>query len=59
MYYLIMSFVLYQDKFTALHYAAPAGHIDVTKLLLDNGADVYSRDKVSDKVRDPTNCLCK
>ena len=48
MYYLIMSFVLYQDKFTALHYAAPAGHIDVTKFLLDKGALVNLRDKVSD-----------
>ena len=43
-----MSFTLYQIGFSALHCAAIRGYIDVTRLLLDKGADVNSRDNVSD-----------
>ena len=45
-----MSFTLYQIGFTALHYAAAGGHTDVARLLLDKGADVNSRDNVSDMI---------
>ena len=45
--HLMTSFILYQMGRTALHYAAMYGHIDVMRLLLDKGADVHSRDKVS------------
>ena len=45
-----MSFTLYQFGFTALHYAAGGGHTDVARLLLDKGADVNSRDNVSDMI---------
>ena len=45
--HLIMSFILYQDGYTALHNAAMSGNIDVARLLLDRGADVNIRDKVS------------
>ena len=29
-----------KDKWTALHYAGEKGHVDVAKVLLENGADV-------------------
>ena len=45
-----MSFTLYQYGFTALDWAAVYGHIDVARLLLDKGADVNSRDNVSDMI---------
>ena len=43
-----MYLVRYQDGATALLVAANLGHTDITKLLLDGGADVNSKDKVSD-----------
>ena len=46
--HLIMSFISYQDGRTALHIAAKNGNIEVARLLLDKGADVNSRDNVSD-----------
>ena len=45
-----MSFTLYQIGITALQGAAVYGHIDVTRLLLDKGADVNSINKVSDMI---------
>ena len=45
-----MSFTLYQYGLTALHWAAAGGHTDVTRLLLDKGADVNSINKVSDMI---------
>ena len=39
-----------QDGATALFKAADLGHTDFTKLLLDKGADVNSRDKVSNMI---------
>ena len=45
-----MSFISYQIGLTALHYAAAGGHTDVARLLLDRGADVNSRDNVSDMI---------
>ena len=48
-YYLIMHWIRYQRGLTALNAAANFGHTDITKLLLDKGADVNSKDdKVSD-----------
>ena len=32
--------LLMKDKWTALHYAAQKGHVDVAKVLIQNGADV-------------------
>ena len=40
----------YQDGFTALHHAADDGHTEVARLLLDRGADVNSKNKVSDMI---------
>ena len=46
-----MSFTLYQYGLTALHWAAAGGHIDVTRLLLDKGADVNIENRlVSDMI---------
>ena len=45
---LIICWIRYQDGFTALHYAAMNGHIEVARLLLDGRADVNSKDEVSD-----------
>ena len=45
-----MSFTLYQIGSTALHGAASMGHVDMVRLLLDKGADVNSRDIVSDMI---------
>ena len=46
---LIMSFISYQNG-TALHNAAIKGYTDVARLLLDRGADVNIKDKVSDRI---------
>ena len=44
-----MYWIRYQRGLTALNAAANFGHTDITKLLLDGGADVNSKDdKVSD-----------
>ena len=49
--HLIMSFILYQDGRTALHWAAMYGYIEVARLLLDIGADVNIENKlVSDMI---------
>ena len=45
--HLIMSFILYQDGYSALYLAAMYVHTDVVRLLLDRGADVNIKDKVS------------
>ena len=39
--------VVIQDKKTALHYAAYGGHPDCVEVLLDKGADVMAKNKVS------------
>ena len=36
-----------QDHQTPLHWAAMRGHTDVVKLLIEKGADVNAKDKVS------------
>ena len=48
--YLIMYWTRYQTGYTALLVAANRGHTDITKLLIDGGADVNSKDKVSDMI---------
>ncbi len=35
-----------QDKWAALHYAACNGHLALTELLIDHGADVNATEKV-------------
>ena len=47
-----MSYMLHQNARTALHSAAIHGHIEVTRLLLDEGADVTLKDKVRDMIWD-------
>ena len=37
-----------QDKWTPLHYASQNGHTEVAALLVQGGADVNARTKVSD-----------
>ena len=41
-----MCLIRYQDGATALIVAAHLGHTDITKLLLDGGADVDSKDNI-------------
>ena len=41
-----LSLPLLQDGRTALHYAAAIGHIQIVKLLIENGANVNANDKV-------------
>ena len=43
-----MFWIRYQDDSGVLYCAAAKGHTDVAKLLLDRGADVNSKDEVSD-----------
>ena len=43
-------------KKTALHKAVRGGHLEIVKILLDRGADVTLRDKVSG-MRDRKYCL--
>ena len=45
-----MAFISYQDGRTALHIATDQGYIEVTRLLLDKGADVNIRHNVSDMI---------
>ena len=46
-----MYWTRYQTGFTALQRAAVGGHTDITKLLIDAGADVNSKDNtVSDMI---------
>ena len=47
---LTMAFISYQDGRTALHIATDQGYIEVTRLLLDKGADVNIRHNVSDMI---------
>ena len=42
-----MYWIRHQGGWTALHYAARGGHIEVARLLLDRGADVNSKNEVS------------
>ena len=44
--YLIMYWTRYQTGYTALLVAANHGHTDITKLLIDKGADVNPRDSI-------------
>ena len=39
--------IIIQTQWTPLHYAASNGHTDSVALLVDNGADVNMKDKVS------------
>ena len=43
-----MCLIRYQNGRTALIVAANLGHTDITKLLIDGGADVNLKEKVSD-----------
>ena len=45
-----MYWIQYQDGCTALHSAAQDGDIELARLLLDEGADVNSKDEVSDVI---------
>ena len=49
-YHLIIYSVRYQNGRKAFFVAANVGHNDIMKLLLDKGADVNSRDKVSNMI---------
>ena len=40
----------YQYGYTALHWAAQNGHIEVVRLLLDRGANIEARNVVSQNV---------
>ena len=42
--------IRYQNGATVLFAAADLGHTDITKMLIDGGADVNSRDKVSNMI---------
>ena len=39
--------MLLQNHETPLHYAAREGHTDVVQLLIDKGADINAKNKVS------------
>ena len=45
-----MYWIRHQDGSRALHYAANSGHTEVARLLLDRGADVNSKDEVSNVI---------
>ena len=47
-----MYWTRHQGGWTALHCAARGGHTELARLLLDRGADVNSKDKVSDMKRE-------
>ena len=55
-----MQWTRHQGGWTALHYAADDGDIDieVARLLLDRGVDVNSKDKVSDTIREVVITVC-
>ena len=57
--HLIMSFILYQGGRTALHWAAMYGYIEVMRLLLDKGADVNIKDKVSGMIWEIVIIVCE
>jgi ankyrin repeat protein len=40
--------ILWQSQMTALHLSCRKGDVDVTRLLLANGADCLKQDNVSD-----------
>ena len=42
--------IRHQVGWTTLHYAARGGHTELARLLLDRGADVNSKDEVSDVI---------
>ena len=50
-YHLIMYSIRYQKGFSVLYLAANDGNTDVAKMLIDGGADVNLRDKVSNMRR--------
>ena len=54
-----MYLLLLQYGWTALFYAAVKGHIEVIRLLLDREADVNSKDKVSDMIRETFMLVCE
>ena len=39
--------MMVQDGYTPLHCAAQKGHIEIASLLISNGADIHSKEKVS------------
>ena len=45
-----MNLIRYQRGFTVLSLAAGYGNTDVAKVLIDGGADINSRDKVSNMI---------
>ena len=53
-----MYWIRHQDGSRALHYAANSGHTEVSRLLLDRGADVNASNKVSDMIRDIVMIIC-
>ena len=46
-----------QVKSTPLHYAASGGHLQIVKLLIDAGALISSKDKVSSLPKITINCI--
>ena len=53
-----MYWIRHQSGSTALHQAATNGHIEVTRLLLDRGADVNSKNEVSDIIFEIVMIIC-
>ena len=45
--FLLCTYNIFQNQWTALHKAAENGHVEVVKVLLDAGADVNAVVKVS------------
>ena len=57
-YYFMMYWIRYQNGFTALQRAATGGHYDITKLLIDGGAEVNSKNKVSNMIWEVVMTVC-